>query len=304
MKKLIQELFRQKLLERQDEGNVKEINDIFERFVVNFKSGMYTVHKHGSGAPYIAISVNIPKEDIKFKAVADYIIITIQNIKHFDMGKRGMRPVKGFYVLSKNGVPIINIFEAGIEFNESQTGILNADEVVKINEAAIKHELTHFIDEVMKGRPLDTIEKIKKKTQGDNEYGFVPSESNALILSFLASVKKVPDTFEKFIEDFVNFGKNQNDRSYETLLSNPDEKKRKALIGRLYQYYMSFKNKEVIRDEPSKSDDKDFKSLSSDDKIKHIIQLIYNKKDTGDKLNSLSKDEMDKLETMRKFLGI
>lgn len=216
MKIIITESQYNLIIEREDEKNVMEMNAIYRLFIAKFNARDF--HQSSNGyETAISMKLNTDFGDL---------LLNFTNEKHAD---------RGHYIWNTNGrLPMISIYNCDFVFEGKR--VVN---IRKFNSQVLKHEMVHFIDD-KKDRKLTKSRTGLSRDRWNND----PFEINAEFLSVMDRIPKrkpdyvLPDTFEQFLKSYKGFSLTTFHQ-----FENMDEKKRKALIGRLYQYYTHLRDK-------------------------------------------------------------
>lgn len=205
MKIIITESQYKLITEREDEKNIQEVNEILNLFMDKLNNGDFSFSEFGREK---IIKVRV---DTKFREL-NIILKSEQN-----------ENINGQYVLPTitSLIPTIVIYNC--HFRGMDVNINN-----KIR--TIKHEIVHFID--------DRKKRIKSYDSSDlDKYHNNAHEINAEFIAITNQIllkNNIPNTFGEFLKLYKTF-------SHFDLLN---DKNKKSLIGRLYQYYIHLKDKQ------------------------------------------------------------
>jgi hypothetical protein len=206
MKIIITESQYKLITEREDEKNIQEMKVIFDSFMDKINARDYMLEDSDNFLnPYkwMGVFFNTPYGELFIKLT-------------------DMKPDRAGEYNRRAGMIVIYYCEMRISKNNR---LLN----LKFNKQAVQHEIVHFIDDMknrMNGPGTSDVT--------DEKYYNSPHEINAEFISIMNHIggDALPETFNDFVKAY---------REYSPItvkqFAHLNEKNKKSLVGRLYQYY-------------------------------------------------------------------
>ena len=209
MKIIITESQYKLITEREDEKNIQQMREIYDSFMDKINARDYILDDSIYPDKWVIVRINTKYDDL---------FICLSN--------RESTTRAGEYKFSDSDYPKIIIYNCKIRISANNR-LLN----LKFNKQTVQHEIVHFIDE-RKNRIK--VLSVSKEKYYNNEH-----EINAEFISIMNHIGgELPETFNDFVKSY---------REYSPLtkkqFAHLNEKNKKSLVGRLYQYYDYLKKK-------------------------------------------------------------
>lgn len=231
MKIIITESQYKLISEREDNKYMNELNAVYRLFIDKFNSRDFTQRQLITQKGFILT--------LSMTLNTDFGDLIVQLTEESWTGY-------GQYHHDDSGVTVPKIIiynckfalgdENYVNHRGSQTQMKNIIGISGFNKQAFKHEIIHFIDD-KKNRKLNGKPDMSQKDWHNDSF-----EINAEFLSIMNEIRFQKDyVLPKTFEDFLNSYKRFNVVTI-SQWENLTDKKKKSLVGRLYQYYTFLKD--------------------------------------------------------------